>query len=212
MAVTPKTGKQIIEEFELQVDDGTELSTDEEYTVLNRVYREVLDHKDWLFLLKPLSLETNGTNEIELPEDFNRLVQSGQYTNRFIDSRYPFVLFVGENQEPYYYVNYLDREQYRNQSGYFYIDMVTNKVVFTQAPQSGLKVLGDYIYTPDDITEDTSPVFPTIYHDVLVYGMAIDDFIIQMFDKGKSYAPENKMKYDKKLKALSSWNDSFIYI
>lgn len=212
MAITPKTGQDIIDDFEMQVDDGTELATAEELTVLNRVYRRLLDSKDWLFLMKKLNLVTNGTDSIDLPEDFDRFLQSGQYTNRFIDSKYPYVIFLGESQDPYYYVNYLDREQYRNQSNYFYIDLTTNKIVFTQTPDSGLAVIGDYIYAPDDIELDTSPVIPAKYHDIFAYGMATEDFIIQLFDKGKSYAPENLLKYNQRLADLSSWNDSFIHI
>ena len=212
MAMQPKNGKTILEEFELQVDDGTELSTSEEYTVLNRVYREVLDFKDWLFLMKPLALTTDGSDEVALPIDFHRFLQSGQYTNRFIDAKYPYVIFLGENKQPYYYVNYLDREQYRNASGYFYIDLITNKIKFTSTPNSGLAVTGDYIYMPDEITALTYPVFPAAYHDILPYGMAVDDFIIQLFDKGKSYAPENMAKFQRRIDAMASWNDSFIHI
>lgn len=212
MPATPKTGSTIIEEFGLQNGDTSDLSTSESLTVLNRVYRSVLDSKDWLFLMKKLNLTTNGTDRIALPEDFKKFVASGQYTEKFIDAKYPFVIFLGPEKTHYYYVNYLDREQYKDQSNYFYIDLTTNEIVFTQIPNSGLSVTGDYIYSPDDIESNTYPVFPAEYIDILVYGMTLDDFIIQLFDKARSYAPENKMKYDKRLAEMKSWNDSFIHI
>jgi hypothetical protein len=212
MALTPKTGQEIIDEFGLQNGDTTDLSTSESIMVLNRVYRSVLDSKDWLFLMKPINLTTDGTDRVALPEDFKKFVASGQYTERFLDSKFPFVIFLGENKRPYYYVNYLDREQYSNTSGFFYIDINTNEIVFTQSPDGGQTVKGDYIYTPDDVTTVTSPVFPSEYSNVLVYGMAVDDLIIQLFDKAKSYAPENQVKYRKRLAEMKSWNDSFIHI
>ena len=75
MALTPKTGADIIADFETQVDDMTELSTEEEYMVLDRVYRRILSAKDWLFLMKPLALTTDGTDRITLPTDFGSLRQ-----------------------------------------------------------------------------------------------------------------------------------------
>lgn len=211
-ALAPKTGSEIIADFETQVDDLSELSTDEELMVLNRVYRRILSAKDWLFLNKPIALTTDGTNTIDLPEDFGFLVESAQYTNRFIDARYPHVLFVGPNKQPYYYINQLDRQQYDNQDGYFYIDLINMQIVFTKTPSAGLDVSGDYSYVPEDITETTSPVIPAQFHDMFPYGMYIDDMIIQMFDKQKAYMQENGIMFNNRLNDMKNWNDKFIII
>jgi len=212
MALTPKTGADITADFETQVDDMTELSTEEEYMVLDRVYRRILSAKDWLFLMKPLALTTDGTDRITLPTDFGFLVESGQYSNRYLDAQYPHVIFVGPNAQPYYYINQLDRQQYANQDGYFYIDLVNMKIVFTKAPSSGLAVTGDYSYVPDAITDTTSPVIPAQFHDIFPYGMYIDDLMIQMFDKNKAFIQENGIFFQQRLDDMKNWNDKFIII
>lgn len=211
-ALAPKTGTEIIADFETQVDDLSELSTDEKLMVLNRTYRKILSSKDWLFLNKPMALTTNGTDRIALPDDFGFLLPSGQYTNRFIDTKYPHVIFVGPNNQPYYYVNQLDRQQYDNQEGFFYIDLIEMEIVFTKTPSSGLAVNGDYSYVPEDVTLVTSPVIPAQFHDIFPYGMYVDDMIIQMFDKQKTYLQENSALFQGRLNDIKNWNDKFIII
>lgn len=139
-------------------------------------------------------------------------MESGQYSNRYLDAQYPHVIFVGPNAQPYYYINQLDRQQYANQDGYFYIDLVNMKIVFTKAPSSGLAVTGDYSYVPDAITDTTSPVIPAQFHDIFPYGMYIDDLMIQMFDKNKAFIQENGIFFNQRLNDLKAWNDKFIII
>lgn len=213
MAITPKTGQEIITEFEMQVDDTTELSTSEELIVLNRVYRKILEFKDWLFLIKTHSGTTStSVPYISLPTDFDRIAMSGQSSNIGDEYDYPYQVFVGNELRRYQVVNYLDRRQYDNKDGYCYVDIANNRLYFTKQPTSAEPVSFDYVYAPDNITTGTSPVIPAKFHDMFAYGMAVDDMIIQMFEKNRSYAPENRLLFESKLQDMALWNDRQIML
>lgn len=117
----------------------------------------------------------------------------------------PKVIFIGTTYQPYFLVNFSDRRQYLNQVGYAYYDVVNNKIRFTGTPVS-ITYEFDYIHNPDDLTTATSPIFPTRFHEIIVYGMAVEDQILQLSDKAKSYAPENQMKYNSYFADLALWN------
>lgn len=213
MALTPKTGQQIITEFEMQVDDTTELSSVEELILLNRIYRKILAHKAWLFLQKPhTATQSTSVDYIALPSDFDYLAPAGQYSDIGETATYPYVVFVGTDLRKYIVVNYADRRQYDNKDGYCYVDPINNRLVFTKQPTSAETVQFDYIYVPDDITLVTSPVIPAKFHDMFAYGMAVDDMIIQMFEKSRSTAQENNSFFQAKLDDMCIWNDMQIQI
>jgi len=53
------------------------------------------------------------------------------------------------------------------------------------------------------LTNELSPIFPARFHDMLVFGMAVEDTIIQMSPKATSYAVENQTKYQQILDDMS---------
>lgn len=206
------TGSTIITQFELQVNDITELSSAEELTILNRVYRKVCDEKSWEWLKKSVTgtMSSDATGYyITPPADFAYISENAQYTDiskgNIIGVSSPRVIFVGTSYEPYILINFDARRQYRNVVGYAYYDVVNNKIRFTGTPVSTTYEF-DYIYTPDDLTTATSPVFPTRFHEIIIFGMAVEDAILQLSDKAKSYAPENQIKYNSYLANLALWN------
>ena len=203
---------ELISRFELYVDDSTELSSAEELALANKIYRKVLNYKDWEFLKKAFSATTTGVNYVALPTDFSHFASNGCYTDNsyqnVVTNSAAKVVWVGNSM--YQLINWSDRRQYLNSGGYCYVDIAAMRLYFTSAPTSGLTVEADYIYRPADLTLSTSPVFPSDYHDVIYHGMASDDYAIQQFDKAKSYAGENAAKYEDYLSSIASWNSRLI--
>lgn len=196
--------------FQLQTDDTTELSSTEELAIANRVYRKILNDRPWEFLKKSDTGTIASDGTIDLPSDFAYLVQNGNYTDSSYIARRP-VVFVGSNYSAYNVVSWSDRRQYRNQDGYCYVDLVNSKLVFTSADTvAGQSYEFDYIYNPDDLELATSPVFPARFHELIVYGMQVDDNIIQQSDKAKSYMAENNAKYNDLMKDLAYYNSKLI--
>lgn len=200
----------IIRLFELYVDDTTELSSSEELALLNRVYKKILTDRDWEFLKKEKTGSISGT-EITLPLDFSHLIENTNYTDNSIAVGYnqrPVAVYIDDS--PFMVVNWSDRRQYKNNSAYCYVDLVNNKIIFPIS-QSGTYSF-DYVYNPADLTlvvlSDT-PIFPTKYHPMIAYGMAVDDMIIQMFPKAQSYAGENQSKYNSYLSDMQMYNSKF---
>lgn len=206
------TGSTIITQFELQVNDVTELSSSEELAILNRVYRNICNQKPWEWLKKSVSgtMSSDSTSYyITPPADFAYIAENANYTDNsmsdIVGTSSPRVIFIGTSYEPYILINFDTRRQYRNKVGYAYYDVVNNKIRFTGTPVSTTYEF-DYIYTPDDLTTGTSPVFPTRFHEIIVFGMSVENDILQLSEKAKSYAPENQMKYNSYMADLSSWN------
>ncbi len=205
------TTQEIITAFELYVDDATELSSAEELTLANKIYRKVLNDRPWSFLKKSFTGTTSTTVPyVELPSDFKYILANYSYTDNTIDNApvsAPVVVFVGTNYSPYRVVNWSDRRQYRNQNNICYIDPVSSRLYFTIQPTSAQPIEFDYVYKPVDLTLATRPVWDSDFDDIITHGMASEDYIIQQFDKAKSYAQENQAKYAKYLLDMQ-YNDS----
>lgn len=200
------TTQQIIDTFNLLVDDTTELSTSEALSLAEKIYRKVLSNRTWEFLKKEFTGTTNGTT-ITLPSDFGYLVDNYNYTDNTIETvqrSRPCVVFIGNQQ--YRVVNWSDRRQYASDNRVCWIDIVNGNLVFAVAPTAGQTVSFDYIYNPAALTLVTSPVFPSTYHDIIPYGMAVDDMGMQIFDKNKSYAKENEAKFNSYMADLAYYN------
>lgn len=203
------TTQNIIDTFELLVGDTTELSSAEELSLAEKIYRKVLSNRPWEFLKKEFSGTTTGATTVTLPTDFAYLADNYNYTDNTIETvqrSRPCVVFVGTNYQPYRVVNWSDRRQYRNNSNVCWIDIVNGNLEFSVAPASGQTVSFDYIYNPAALTTSSAPVFPSTYYDIIAYGMAVDDMAMQLFDKARSYAKENELKYQSYLADMAYYN------
>lgn len=208
------TADQLITNFELQVSDTTELSTSEEFAILNRVYNKICNYRSWEFLKSSVSgtiLSDSEGSYITPPTDFAYFSFNNDYTlnNYEADNNtQPIVIFVGTNYDVYQVINYSDRRQYRNKGNYCYYDLGNNKIRFTATPSSTTYEF-DYIKTPTTLATTLTPIFPSRFHDILVYAMAVEDTIIQMSPKATSYAVENQTKYQSMLDDMSYWDSQF---
>lgn len=204
------TAAQIIAKFELYYDDGTALSSQEELDLLNKIYQKVCANRPWEFLRNPFTgTQATSVPYIALPTNFGFLFQNHNYTDQSYTSDRP-VIFVGTSFTPYEVVSYADRRQYRNQDGYAYIDIVNSRLYFTLQPTSAQSVEFDYANVPATLSTDDTPVFPSRFHDIIYHGMIVDQNMIEMTDKGKSYAQENQVQYTQYLHDLAYWNSQLI--
>lgn len=203
------TAQEIINLFNLYTDDTSELSSAEELALLNRIYFQICRQKPWEFLKTEASGVLSTTVPyVSLPDTFlffsanNQKTENTTATSATDSDR---VVYVGTGRRPYKVINYSDRYQYENQDGYCYADILNSRLYFTKQPASAESYVFDYITLPDELTLTDYPVFP-VANDMIAYGMATDSYIIQLFDKARSYAPENNAKYKECFSDLAFYN------
>jgi len=206
------TGAEIITAFEQQVDDLTELSSTEELALLNKVYKKVMRDRPWEITKKAgTGTQSSSVAYVSLPADFAFITQNHGYTQTTMYTDSPCV-FVGTNYQPYKIVSWSDRRQYRDQDGYAYVDIANSRLYFTKQPATAQSYEFDYHSVPDDLTTATSPVFPADFHHMLAHLMATEDFIMQLSDKAKSYAPENKAMAKSYMDDMTYWNARLVQL
>lgn len=181
------TGDDIISKFNVQVDDASELSDDEELDLLNDVYNDVQNDRPWEWLKTTFSGTTStSVPYIALPTDFKMISPN-------LDNE--TTVFVGTQYTVYQVIGFDQRRDFRNVNGYCYIDIPNQRLVFTLQPTSAQAVEYDYIKIATPITTSSSPLFREGYHKVISFGMAAKFPSIEQADKSTSYSPENQREY-----------------
>lgn len=182
------TTSEIIARYNLQVDDSSELSTDEEIALVNEVYIEVANDRPWEWLKAEYSGTTSGAvSYIDLPADFKELS---------LNSDNEAIVFVGNEYSKYRVVPFSSRRDYRDQSGVCYIDMANKRLVFTLQPDAGKPVEYDYIKIPATLDSNDTPLVETDqFGKLIAYGMAAKFNNIELSEKGSSYQKENQTEY-----------------
>lgn len=220
MTVTyPKqTAAEIITDFELQVNDITELSSTEELELVNEIYFDILNKKEWEFLrtfVTGTMLSDSIGYYITPPDDFRIVAQNNSYTDNSIGidnnavPRGVFVFNASGAQTFIQMINFADRRQYVNRGNFCYYDAVNNKIRFTGTPVSTSYEF-DYIRTPPKLTLTDYPVFPGQFHKMIKYGMATSNDILQISPKASSYQQENAAKFQEKFDDMGFWNAGLI--
>lgn len=200
------TAAEIIAKFELYVDDSTELSSDEELDLCNDIYYMMCEDRQWRFLESAASGTMASATTITLPSDFGSIIESYDYDqSAFNDSGVQGPTFLYLGTKTFSIISWKRRRDYEDLDGYCYIDVANDQIVFTKAQTVGAYGF-DYIKVPEALTLETSPLFPERFHKGISFGMAVDDMIIQLFDKARSYAQDNQIKYDNNLGSMSLWD------
>ena len=183
----------IITEFETLIGSATELSSDDELKLLNKIYFQVLRQKAWEFLKKEASGTISGT-DITQPADFFRMADEP-------------VIYIGQYHNPFKLIPFTERRLYTNQNNNAYYDARQEKFVFFRTQNDTYTF--DYLYTPDALTTSGSdPVFPQQFWGMLPFLMASDADAIELTDKARSYAIENKARGNQILTDMEIWNDA----
>jgi len=202
-------GSATITDFELFMDDGTELSTTEEYRLYNKIYHEVCDSKDWEFLRKEYAgTQSTSVAYVSLPSDFSHILMNDNYATNADYANTPMV-YIGSTLIPYKVIPKAARDNYTDQVGFCYIDLLNDRLVFTKTPTSAGAIKFDYQSVPTDIISSTEPLIPSRFAHIIYHGMCADDFIIQQSDKAKSYRNQNVARYKDYLDSLTMWNSKF---
>ena len=207
--------QQILLDFEKQVDDVTGLSDTEELMVLNRVVQKICKIPfEFLKVNKTGSITTSGgVSYIDIPADFQFFTTNSGYTENYQSNdtgKAKKVIFIGSNYVPYEIINYSDRRQYRNQGGFCYIDFAANKIYFTLTPTEGTTYDFDYCKVHSKLTTADAPLWPERFDDVVVYGMSVENDIIEKSPKAKAYTKENQSFYVNRLADMKSWNNKLL--
>ena len=185
----------IIARFNLQVDDASELSSDEEFALANEVYKQIADDRPWEWLKSTATGTTSTTVPyVALEADFKELSPNKNGKS---------VVFVGSDYQEYKIVPFSERREYRDKSGYCYVDVANQRLYFTLQPTSALAIEYDYIKRPEDLELATEPLVETAnFGNMIAYGMAARFPSIEQAEKGTSYANENERNYTKLLEDL----------
>ena len=184
----------IIARYNLQVDDASELSSDEELALANEVYVDVCNDRPWEWLKTTYAGVTSTTLlYITLPTDFKEFSLNKDGNS---------VVFIGDAFDEYKVIPFSSRRDYRNMTGFCYVD--SGKLYFTAQPTSVLAIEFDYIKRPVDLTLATEPILTTDqFGKMIAYGMAAKFINIEQPDKSKgSYQSNNKAEFDKMLTDL----------
>lgn len=216
--VTPQNLGDIIEDFELQVADLTELSTAEEITLANKKYQVICDDRPWLFLRRPstgalLYDSAAAMWYAPVPSDFKAFCIDDQYTDNTMEienNAEPIALFVGANKQRYQVINYSDRRRYNNRGGVCYLDPVQNKIYFPYTPSDTSVYDFDYTIIPADLVNDTDiPVWglkQKRYNCLITYLMAMDNDILQRSSAANSQQAQNNALYQSLLGDMQLWD------
>lgn len=198
---------EIIENFEVYVDDTTELSSQEELDLLNKIYLEVCSDRPWEFLKVEATGTMASTTTITLPTTFEYLIENQNYTDNSYSTevnRKPVVVWI--NGKPFQVVNWSDRRQYQNQEGVCYVDIRNSVIRTATAQSSGATYSFDYKATPARVTAGQEPLIPERFQHMIYHKMATDDMIIQLFEKARSYEAENKARAKDFFDQMCLWN------
>lgn len=178
----------IISRFELQIDDASELSSDESLALANEIYSDICNDRDWEWLKATATGTTSITVPyIALPSNFKQIIPNK-------DDR--AVVFVGSDYSEYEVVPFSSRRDYRDQDGFCYLDMVNRRLYFTLQPTAAEAIEYDYITLPTALTTSTEPIVTTDqFGNLVAYGMAAKFNPIEQTDKTVSYQKENRIEY-----------------
>lgn len=191
------------------MDDSTDLSSDEELALLNKVYQKICADRPWEFLKKEVTATTStSVPYVSLPTDLQYVISNYDQD----DSSALPVVFVGSTYTPYKIVSWSKRRTYRDQSGYAYLDLPNSRLYFTVQPTSAEPIEYDYLSFPPALTLTDEPLIPERFQDMLYHAMCVEDNVIQQSDKAKSYAPENQQKYKSYFDDLCYWNSQLTII
>jgi hypothetical protein len=198
-------GAEIIQKFELLTDDTTELSGEEELALANKVLRDIYDIQPWEFLRKAASGTVSATG-ITIPTDFLQFMLNYSEDNT---STLPDTAVVYINDRPYRIIPMGNRVNYPG-ADVCWFNPAAGKIEFRNNP-AGATYAFDYKYLPADITLATEPIIPTSHY-LVVYGMLIDDELIQRMGKENSNMADNSALFNRNLTNLKHHNAKMLLV
>lgn len=164
------TGKDIKEMFEGLVDDSSTIDDDLAYQLMNFVKDKIELLRDWEFLKKVDTSKTATTSAILLPSDFLS----------------PLWIYIGEDSTPYTEIPFEQARSFQYNSHRFYIDHRNQNYYLLSSDASGT-IYFNYLGMTDDITENTSPIWPAKFHKLIPILMAELFYPVDQEEQGLSW-------------------------
>ena len=166
--------QQIIDDFDKNTDEMSELSAEQKLALAESKYRDVLNDRDWEFLRQVADVAV-ASGEIAIPSDFRNFAENN-------DTGYRFGFWIGDTFYPI--VNMQDR---RTHTGLSYYDHANSKIVLDEGLNlNGQAASFDYFYKPDVLTVSTSPVFNSDYHKIISYLMSAEHYPIDQSENARN--------------------------
>jgi hypothetical protein len=165
------------------------------YQMLNVVKNIKEEKRDWVMLRKlddsqSVSAGNNYASDKTIPADERR--------------EYKVMLGIDTELIP---VGFEEQHIYRNSSHRYYNDIATGKWYVLGNVGRADTLYRFYIKTTDDITDTTSPVWPSRFHPILAFSVASYYMNGVDFDDVHSQiSPENKQMASDLYKAMETWD------
>lgn len=179
------TGSEIITKFRNMVDD--QLDEDFEYELLHDAKDEIESMAVWEILKR----KTTFTGlSVAIPSKMNSLLR------------------ISENDDytQYQQIPIEDQDIYVDQSYTYYIDFQNNVIQLTDSQSTATKNVFYTIWS-DDITADTSWVFPSNFHAAIPIKMAELYYLSDSGERGRSWDDKWGQQFERIMARMYSWND-----
>lgn len=179
-------GSTIAKQFGTYMDDTSELSDEEIYLLMNKIFGVI--YMLPMNVYKKIASVTMSQGVASLPSDFLYLPTGGTFR-------------VGGTRQ-----GLLSFEEVIDEKEGFYIQ--GGQLLSTRKIDGTVKFV--YQKKPADITATTHPeLIPDTLCYAIVHGMAVDDNTIQQFEKARSYLQENAAMYREYLSNILVWDSKF---
>ena len=165
-----KTGQELIDLFNSLIDDS--LDNDTALVLLNDAKTELEGERSWYCLKKKdnsLFSLTSDTYETQkaLPADYSETLK----------------IVLEDYSQPLDGINFEEQEDYKNDFGYFFVDIASGKLHLTGTPDKDRRMTHFYKSFTAEIALDTSwAIFPERFHAILAYKMAAKFYNIDFSD------------------------------
>ena len=118
-------------------------------------------------------------------------------------------IYVGE--EEYTGIEFENRERYKYQTGFWYVNLYAGTYHLTGTPPAGQTITFPYITKGTDIAADSATVlkYPSQLHIIVPMHMARIWFAIDQGEKGRSWLPEWETFYQRTKNALINWDQQW---
>lgn len=152
------TGTTIVDMFNNLVDD--EIDSTLVYQLLNNAKNKIEGERPWNMLKKRDSSNTaqvggDWQTAYSLPSDYSQ----------------PINIIVGSLE--YIPVPFEQAVFYKDNGRYYYIDEANSNFYICGSPATAETIYFNYIYSSTDVASTTSPVWPTRFHPLIAFEMAV---------------------------------------
>jgi hypothetical protein len=201
--LSTQTVQETIDMFNLYTDDSTELATAECILVINKVLRKIGKERDWYWLQKNYT-STLTDYQVALPTDFHSFMSNNGSNDMTMNVADQAVVYVGNN--PFKIIPYSLQNDPNYQGDFAYTDTVniyvpnasTDSINYSYKSNMGqVTALTDVLPIPKD------------HEECILYGMLVDDIMIQKIDALSAMLPQTISMYQEHMSDLRYHNSKY---